>query len=125
MSDYERKVLKALTDYVAINKYPPTVRELCELTGITSTSVIHSKLKSLAENGYISMKKGLARGIMVKKPITNYDRIRNMSVEELTDFMQKCGWDFPPYCDYRIARECDDNCIKCAKQWLESEVQWE
>lgn len=50
------------------------------------------------------------------------DRIRNMSVEELADFMNKCGWDFPPFCGCHKARECDDNCIKCAKQWLESEV---
>ena len=55
---------------------------------------------------------------------TNYDRIRNMSVEELAEFMQKCGWDFPPYCDYQKATRgiCNQNCKECAKQWLESEV---
>lgn len=54
---------------------------------------------------------------------TNYDRIRNMSVEELSQFMNECGWDFPPYCDHKKAEncECDQNCLKCAKEWLESE----
>lgn len=56
------------------------------------------------------------------KKQTNYDRIRNMSVEEMARFMNECGCDFPPYCGYSKARECDDNCIKCAKLWLESEV---
>lgn len=50
------------------------------------------------------------------------DRIRNMSVEELAEFMNKCDWDFPPYCDYNEAKTCDQNCLKCAKQYLESEV---
>ena len=52
------------------------------------------------------------------------DRIRNMSVEELAEFMNKCGWDFPPYCDYQKATRgiCDQNCLKCAKEYLESEV---
>ena len=121
MSDYERKVLKALTDYVAINKYPPTVRELCELTGITSTSVIHSKLKSLAENGYISMKKGLARGIMVKKAITNYDRIRNMSVEEMAEFFENTN----SQCAIKVNGELIVRHKDYIKIWLESEVQGE
>ena len=60
------------------------------------------------------------------KKQTNYDRIRNMSVEELAEFMNKCGWDFPPYCDYlKATRGCDQNCLKCAKQYLESEVDAE
>jgi hypothetical protein len=63
--------------------------------------------------------------IAKRKKQRNYDRIRNMSVDELADFTQECGWDFPPYCDYQTAQECDHNCIKCAKQWLESEVDCE
>ena len=64
-------------------------------------------------------------GNKVRGKQTNYDRIRNMSVEELAEFMQKCGWDFPPYCDYQKATRgiCDQNCLKCAKQWLEQEVE--
>ena len=56
--------------------------------------------------------------------MTNYDRIRNMSIEEMVEFIQSCGWDFPPYCDYAKATrdECDYICPKCAKIWLESEV---
>lgn len=59
-----------------------------------------------------------------KRVITNYDRIKNMSVDELAQFMNDCGHDFPPYCDYKDATRglCDQNCLKCAKEWLESEV---
>lgn len=53
--------------------------------------------------------------------MTNFDRIKTMSMDELVEFMQHCGWDYPPYCGYRKIQECDQNCIKCAKEWLESE----
>lgn len=57
------------------------------------------------------------------KKQTNLDRIRNMSVEEMVQFLMKCGWDFPPYCEYTKATNgCDCKCIKCAREWLESEV---
>ena len=58
----------------------------------------------------------------VNEKHTNYDRIRNMSVEELARFMNECGHDFPPYCEYIKAASgrCDHNCFKCAKHWIES-----
>ena len=64
-------------------------------------------------------------GMGIPKKQRQIDRIRNMSVEELAEFMQKCGWDFPPYCDYQKATRgiCDQNCVKCAKEWLEQEVE--
>ena len=66
----------------------------------------------------------VSNGMRGNKTMTNYDHIRNMSVEELAEFMNKCGWDFPPYCDHEKAEncECDQNCLKCAKEWLEAEV---
>ena len=59
-----------------------------------------------------------------EKKSTNYDRVGNMNVEELALFMNRCGHDFPPYCDYDRATNltCDQNCLKCAKEWLESEA---
>ena len=35
------------------NSLPPTVREICEATGIRSTSTVHSALSRLEEEGYI------------------------------------------------------------------------
>lgn len=63
-------------------------------------------------------------GKVPNKVKTNYDRIRNMSIEELARFMNECGHDFPPYCEYIKAASgrCDQNCIKCAREWLEAEV---
>lgn len=113
----ENKVYKAIVDYINNHQYPPTVRDLCKLTGITSTSVIHSKLKSLADKGYIEIDIKSARGIKVKAK-TNYDRIRNMSVEEMSQFL----------IDVKMAGFIDgitDNTepdFEYSKKWLESEV---
>lgn len=35
------------------NSFPPTVREICEATGIKSTSTVHAALSSLEKEGYI------------------------------------------------------------------------
>lgn len=52
------------------------------------------------------------------KKQTNYDRIRNMGVEELAEFLNELnyqtGCKIPTNC---LARECND----CVKLWLESE----
>ena len=56
---------------------------------------------------------------------SNADRIRAMSDEELAKFVNLCGHDFPPYCDVEnsISGECDQNCIKCAEEWLKQSAE--
>ena len=52
--------------------------------------------------------------------LTNYDRIRNMSVEEMAQLLNRCDCDYPPYCKNPFG--CGHFCTDCAKLWLESEV---
>ena len=42
---------------------PPTVREICEATGIRSTSTVHAVLSALGKNGYITRDSKTSRGI--------------------------------------------------------------
>lgn len=57
--------------------------------------------------------------------MTNYEKIKSMSIDEMAVFMNACGHDFPPYCDYEMAMQdtCSQNCIRCAVNWLESETE--
>lgn len=55
--------------------------------------------------------------------LSNYDRIRKMSIDEVAEFMNECGHDLPPYCDSKRSENCDQNCLSCAKKWLESEAE--
>lgn len=50
---------------------------------------------------------------------TNFERIKNMSVEELADFLYsgtECG-----FCNnfgVDVERKCDGDCVECIKHWL-------
>lgn len=45
---------------------PPTVREICNATGLSSTSTVHSHLRTLEQEGYISRTAGLNRSIRIE-----------------------------------------------------------
>ena len=45
---------------------PPTVREICAATGLSSTSTVHSHLKALENAGYITRGAGLNRSIRIE-----------------------------------------------------------
>lgn len=52
---------------------------------------------------------------------TNYDRIRNMSIEEMAVLLMcpaeiDCTFEKPDNCK-------EKNCCKCTLEWLESEVK--
>lgn len=62
------KSQKKVFDYIVECSHQgrvPSVRELCQATGLRSTSTIHMHLKSLEEKGYIEREAGLNRCIRV------------------------------------------------------------
>ena len=65
LSKSQQKIL----DYIkqtAPTGVPPTVREICAATGLSSTSTVHSHLKTLERLGYISRDRGLNRSIRLE-----------------------------------------------------------
>lgn len=64
----QEKVLKALKKYLSKKGYPPTVRELCNLTHLNSTATIQVHLKHLEEKGYIEKIKDRNRTIKLLVP---------------------------------------------------------
>ena len=48
---------------------PPTVREICQATGIKSTSTVHAILSALEENGYIYRDAGCSRAIRISASV--------------------------------------------------------
>jgi len=49
----QRLVLNFLKSKTRQQGYPPTVREICEAVGLSSTSTVHAHLESLERKGYI------------------------------------------------------------------------
>lgn len=60
----QQKILNYLRERMQ-DGVPPTVREICNATGLKSTSTVHAHLKTLEENGYISRDAGLNRAIHI------------------------------------------------------------
>ncbi|NLY47237.1 MAG: winged helix-turn-helix transcriptional regulator [Tissierella sp.] len=65
----EKEVLEAIIDYIEANEYVPSVREICEVVGLKSTSTAHGHLKSLESKGYIERKEKFPRVIKVLKKV--------------------------------------------------------
>lgn len=65
----QKIVLDAIDYFINENGYPPTLQELCNLTGNKSKSTVFNKLMQLEEKGYISTKNGKARTIKILKDV--------------------------------------------------------
>lgn len=59
-----------------------------------------------------------------KQAKTNYDKIRNMTIEEMAELLT--FWECDNGCAYGEMKDClsdDKGCYNGIKQWLESEVE--
>lgn len=98
-------------------------RQLAEILGIAYQTI------SMVENGHKKAPDSLKLAILRKykidldeKPrITNYEKIKNMTVDEMAEYLfNRAGCSF---CVYEFT-ECNEaiGCIEGIKQWLISEV---
>lgn len=53
MTDKDREMYNIIMLYIAQNGFSPTVREFCKISGLRSTSTVHSRLKKLESLGKI------------------------------------------------------------------------
>lgn len=53
LSAKQQMILDFLKKEIKKNGYPPTVREICDAVGLSSTSTVHSHLETLERKGYI------------------------------------------------------------------------
>jgi repressor LexA len=58
-------VYQAIVDYLGRNGYPPTVREIKDMSGLNSTSHVSYCLKRLEEKGKITLTPNSSRGIQL------------------------------------------------------------
>ena len=66
MSKYKaRDFLQAIDGYREDNGYAPGVRDLQQVMGVSSTSVVQYWLKVCRERGYVDYKDGIARTLTI------------------------------------------------------------
>ena len=63
----QKEIFDIIKDYIENKKIPPTVREICKLSGISSTSTIQGYINKLEKEGYILKEKGCCRSIRIQK----------------------------------------------------------
>ena len=52
------RILKAIAEYYEVHKYAPSVRELCAITGLKSTSTVHAHLLRMQNEGVLETDHG-------------------------------------------------------------------
>lgn len=65
LSERQSHILAMIAEYVEENGYPPTIREIGEQCGISSTSVVSYNLDVLRRKGYLERDALVSRGIKV------------------------------------------------------------
>ena len=87
LKDKQILILNCIENCTKENGYPPTIRELCKLSGIKSTSTVHNNIKKLTKEGYIVNDPTKPRTIM----LTNkYSKPKDNNLDNiLKDFESK------------------------------------
>lgn len=71
-----QKILDFLQEYQRENHYPPSIREIGEKTGISSTSVVNYYLDRLEKDGFIQRDRKISRGVRLSAANTPVDTVR-------------------------------------------------
>ena len=58
-------ILDFVTSFIASHHYAPTIREICEGTGIRSSSTVHLHLETLEDEGVVKRKGIKPRGLEI------------------------------------------------------------
>jgi repressor LexA len=71
LSDRQKKILEVLENFQENAGYPPSIREIGEQAGISSTSVVNYYLDQLQDMGYIERDSRVSRGIRLMKTLSD------------------------------------------------------
>jgi repressor LexA len=62
----QRQVLETILAFVQENGYPPSIQQLCDLCGVSSTSTIHHHVSALKKKGFIHWNPAEKRAISIR-----------------------------------------------------------
>jgi repressor LexA len=63
LSERQRDIINYIRDFSRDKGYPPTIRQIGEAAGISSTSVVNYNLNKLEKDGYITRDLKVSRGV--------------------------------------------------------------
>lgn len=77
MSERQKEILQIIKTFIKENGYSPTVREICSIANIRSTSSVHGDIKSLKAKGHITSGVDMPRSIALTKKEKNVKFVVN------------------------------------------------
>jgi repressor LexA len=77
-SERQSKILSFLRTFMLDNGYPPTIREIGEAVGISSTSVVNYNLDALQRQGCIYRDRTVSRGIRLADGLEELNRAADL-----------------------------------------------
>ena len=89
LGDRHRKILEVFERFQNQNGYPPSIREIGRLAGITSTSVVNYYLDQLEEAGFIERDRNVSRGIRLLKTLSGPVSAASEMVKEGTQAVRQ------------------------------------
>src|SRR3989304_3637452 len=79
LSERQKKMLDFIQKFGQQSGYPPSIREIGEAVGISSTSVVNYNLNRLVEEGYVARDQNVSRGIRLTEKLTRAsERLTNV-----------------------------------------------
>ncbi|HDQ72493.1 MAG TPA: transcriptional repressor LexA [Chloroflexi bacterium] len=72
LSERQQNILAFLNRYIGQHGYPPSIREIGDAAGISSTSVVSYNLDRLEEKGYIDREPDVSRGLRLTSDADAY-----------------------------------------------------
>jgi repressor LexA len=76
LGERHQRILDFLSEYQRENRYPPSIREIGNKTGITSTSVVNYYLDQLEKKGMIERDRKISRGVRLSGINGSADTLR-------------------------------------------------
>jgi repressor LexA len=83
LSEKQKAILRVIKEWLTQRGYPPTIRDIGNAVGISSTSVVNYNLNKLVEAGFVSRSKTVSRGIRLSAELMNEIPVRVSHVSEV------------------------------------------
>jgi repressor LexA len=88
----ESQVLQAIIKLSEEKGYPPSVREICDRVGLSSSSSVHSHLKKLERKGYIKRPVNSPRAIKINVEKSCPECGQELIPDSGCSYCPICGW---------------------------------
>jgi repressor LexA len=69
LSERQQRILEFIRTFIDEHQFPPTIREIGETVGITSTSVVKYNLDALERRGFIERDREISRGLRLVQKV--------------------------------------------------------